>query len=76
MRQFLRLLVWLVAAIFCGIATVVLAYISTLVGSHISHFSIESHAARSWLYGSMVLFAVLSCAFLTYVGYKMVKGDL
>jgi len=57
--------------------TVVLAYITTFIAALVFRFNfIESQTSVSWLYGSMALFAALSCAFLTYIGYKMSKGDL
>ena len=76
MRQFLRVLIWLVAALFCAVTTVVWAYMATFVGSIAFRFSIESSTALTWLHGSMAIFAVMSCAFLAYLGIKMAKGDL
>jgi hypothetical protein len=56
--------------------TVVLAYITTFIAAVVFRFNfIESQTTVSWLHGSMALFAALSCAFLTYIGYSMAKGD-
>lgn len=76
MREFLRLLLWLVAALYCAIATVILAYCATFWGAVIFRFSIEEPTAMNFLHGSMAFFAVMSCAFLFYLGIKMGRGDL
>jgi hypothetical protein len=76
MRQFLRVLVWFVAALFCAVTTMICAYMTTFIGSIVFRFSIEGPTMLNWLYGSMAIFAVMSCAFLTYLRIKMVKGEL
>lgn len=77
MRNLIRVFVWLVAALFCAVTTVVFAYITAFVAALIFRFNfIESDTTANWLYGSMSLFAALSLWFLVYIAHKMEKGEL
>ncbi|SHM56796.1 hypothetical protein SAMN05444321_6782 [Bradyrhizobium lablabi] len=77
MRKLSRVILWLVAALYCAITTVVFAYITAFIAALVFRFNfIESHTTVNWLYGSMALFASLSCVFLVYIAHKMEKGDL
>jgi hypothetical protein len=76
MRAFVRVFLWLVAALFCAISAVVFSYISTFIGAIVFRFGIESQTAISYWQGSLFFFGVTSCAFLGYIATKMVKGDL
>jgi hypothetical protein len=53
MRDFMRVFVWLVAALFCAINTVVFSYISLFIGVNVFPFGIESQTAISFWHGSL-----------------------